>query len=113
MKSSPSTETVIANGKKWKRVERPRPWKPQAGDVVVGTFLDRRMREGQTGSYEVMLFRTADGTFSVSGVVIMDLLDGAGPLEPEKTLLRIKFLGNRPIEGTDLYFKDFELFVEK
>jgi len=40
----------------------PEPWKPEAGDSVIGTLVDIGEREGDWGPYPVFIIETEDGT---------------------------------------------------
>ena len=111
MPDSNQSTVVTINGNQWRKVTRPKPWKPEdIGESIVGFWGGRTTRNGSYGTYEVLTLHTEHGTFYVSGSVLMGLLDGAGVMT-DSTRLRVVFLGLKPCHEEDRRFKDFELFV--
>ena len=104
-------EHLVADGRRWRRVRAPRPWKPrQVGDVLVGTVLARAVRPGSEGSsYGVTTLQTEDGAVTISGVVISSLFDAAGELA-SNVLVRVVYLGEQ-VSAANRTYKDFELYV--
>lgn len=110
---SPVSETVVAEGRKWRKVHKPVPWRPKkAGEAISGLYGGRHTRAGQFGPYEVLSLQTEDGMVYLSGTVLMTLLDGAGVLAPTARL-RVVFLGRKELQNQDGEFKDYDLFVER
>lgn len=101
-------DRLVADGKKWRRVKAPRVWRPGEGEVLIGTYRGRRPKNGEHGSYEVVLIETAElGSFTVSGSVIVGLLETVA----EGTVVRIEYHGIRPGHG-DRTYKAFEAFEQ-
>lgn len=64
----------------WKKVEAPRRWNPHnPGDELCGFYGGKTLRTGSYGQYEVVLVHVPNkGTFMVSGVRIVQLVDASG-----------------------------------
>ncbi len=93
----------------WIKVKRPKSWRPQAGEELIGYYVGRTVRDGQWGQYEVITVVTPErGTFMVSGTQIVQLCDVA--LLKYGAAVRIKFLGIKPI-GNGHEMKEFELYI--
>ncbi len=88
---------LVADGRRWRRVDAPRPWKPTApGESLTGTFLGWQTRRGRDdGSYEIALIMTEeDGekkTHYVSGTVLQTLFQVSGIAPGDKRVVRVVF----------------------
>jgi hypothetical protein len=72
-------ENLVAEGKRWKRVEAAKPWRPNPGDSITGVYLGISTSDGRFGPYKRITVRTEkDGAFTVSGTVLISLVEGAG-----------------------------------
>ena len=100
-------DKLVADGKRWKRVKAPRPWRAGEGEVLIGVYRGRRPKIGQHGPYEVGVIETAElGLFTVSGAMVMALLESV----PEGATVRVEYYGLKPGTGERTY-KAFEVFV--
>lgn len=99
---------LVANGARWKRVKAPRVWRPADGEILIGVYRGRRPKSGSHGPYEVALIETTElGSFTVSGSVVMSLLESV----PEGETVRIEFLGYRSCaNNAEHTYKAFEVF---
>lgn len=103
---------MVADGRTWKRVKTPRPWRPKVvGDTLVGTYLGLHDKNGQFGPYQVVLIKCADGEVRyVSGTVIISLFTAAGFNIGELPQIRLVWQGLQ--DGTmGNTYKDFDLYV--
>lgn len=94
----------------WRKVTAPKAWRPQAvGEELVGYYGGRTLRNGSWGQYEVVIVHVPHkGSFTVSGTVLIRLIDAAGI---EKTHpLRVVWGGYRKT-ANDHQEKQFELLV--
>lgn len=106
------SDRLVADGRTWKRVKTPKPWKPKkAGDVLTGLYLGTAQRNGANGPYEVVLVKTDDDlTHYVSGVVVQSLFLAAGLQAEDQPAVRLVFQGL--VEGASgSTYKDFDLYV--
>lgn len=93
----------------WRKIKRPKTWRPKPGDELIGYYCGRTVRDGQWGQYEVVTVVVPDkGTFMVSGTQIIQLADVA--MLKYGAVVRIRFLGMKKV-GEDHQMKEFELYV--
>lgn len=106
------TADLVAEGRRWRRVAGPRPWRPKHdGDVLIGRLLARSTKPGDGGTnYGVATLESLEGPVTITGVVITGLLDAAGTLE-EGTLLRVVYRGEE-VSTAGRKYKVYELYVE-
>jgi len=104
---------MVADGKTWKRVKAPKPWKPQeVGETLVGQFLGMKDKTGQHGPYQVALIKCPDGEVrSVSGTVAMTLFQAAAFELGSTPTIRLVWQGLRGELNGDHTYKDFDLYV--
>jgi hypothetical protein len=100
--------SVIAKGKRWRKIEAPLPWKPDEGDELIGRFGGVYTREGAYGTYKVLMVTNEEGSFYVSGTVLISLVEAAGVITPEQHI-RVVFKGNQETEIG--FIKLFDLYV--
>lgn len=108
----PAGERLVADGRVWVKVPRPRAWRPtEPGAVLIGELVSRSTRPtGDGGVYGVVTLRTDDGPVTVSGVVVSALFESAGAVAG--TLVRIVYLGERTSQKFRTY-RDFELYLAR
>ena len=95
----------------WVRVNMPQAWYPQkVGDTLVGTYGGRTLKKGENGQYEVILIRTAGGVFTVTGVRVIQLIDGSGSDVGDP--VKVVFLGLVELPN-GRKMKNFDVFVDK
>lgn len=110
-------DQLIAGGRRWKRVETPRPWKPkEPSDSLTGTFMGAQVRRGREGGeYMVYLIKqeqeSLDQLKYVSGTVVNTLFLASGLQPEDKRLVRIVFRGMRESADGERSYKDFDLYV--
>lgn len=92
---------------KWRKVRAPKPWRPEAGEVLIGRYAGKQLREGQYGPYNVFIVRALEGTYLLSGTVLNDLFAGVF----EGDAVQVHFLGMQQFRGGE--YKDFNIFVEE
>lgn len=93
----------------WKKIHTPKTWRPKDDDELVGYYGGRTLRNGTFGQYEVVLIHVPyQGTLSVSGTGLIQLIDGA--MIEKGHPIRVKFLGLKELED-EKSFKQFELLV--
>lgn len=106
--SEDGVDKLVADGMRWKRVKAPRVWRPGEGEVLIGIYRGRRPKIGQHGPYEVAMIETTElGSFTVSGSVVMGMLESV----VEGTVVRIEYFGLKPGHGERTY-KAFEVFEQ-
>lgn len=115
-KSKEDTD-LVADGLRWKKVQKPRVWHPErAGDVLVGRYMGRQQREGVHGHYTQVVISTHAALPELvyaTGAVLMALFDGVPtPLIVGDTMVRIVFKGWKESTTSDHKYKDFDLFIE-
>lgn len=92
----------------WKKVIRPRKWRPEAGEVLEGTYVGSGDRKGRDGLYTEFYVRDTSGVlYYVSGSVLTRLF-GSIAIDSQ---VRIVFLGQKPCQTSDFMFNDFDLYV--
>lgn len=107
---------------RWHKLERPRDWRPNAGEDLAGYYIGKTMRNGPYGQYEVVLIAVPvdDGMsrpLMVSGVQILQAIDGSG-IQPGK-FIRVVFGGYEDITGGrqrkrfDVYAAEGSITVEQ
>lgn len=112
IQDQPERTALLAEGKRWVRVEAPIPWKPSViGDVLVGELFGATERKGvsEGSTYWVYTFKTDAGFRTISGAVIHSLLEAVGSRPPE-ALFRVVYLGER-VSGANRTYKDYELYA--
>jgi hypothetical protein len=101
---------------KWKKVERPHPWRPkEPGEELVGFYGGKTLRSGKFGQYEVVIVHVpCSGTLMLSGIQIIQLVDAAC-IEvgwPIRIVWKgLEELGEGDIEGEAKRMKTFEVYV--
>lgn len=101
MKKKPTT---------WYRVRAPQPWRPNAGDEIVGEYLGSKMKSGGFGDYKIHLIKTGRKVIvSVSGAVA----DGLFDLVKHGDKIKCVYLGRRKSRDSDQEYKDYELYTEE
>lgn len=110
----PRPTDLVADGKRWTKVSKPRPWKPtRVGETLVGVYMGRQQKEGAYGHYQQATLSTDTGIWYLSGTVIINLLDGVPvPLVNGETILRVVFRGLKETAKSDFTYRDFDLYVE-
>jgi len=75
----PQAAQSILERYRWKEVHAPKPWLPKIpGTELAGFYGGRTTRSGSYGQYDVILVHVpARGTFMVSGVKAIQLVDAA------------------------------------
>lgn len=111
-----ATASQLREKLKWNRVKAPKPWTPRYDDdELIGFYGGRTLKNGRFGQYEVVLVHVPyEGTWTVSGVRIIQLLDAS--LIAKGAPVRIVFKGNKPlgideVDGRQKHMKLFELYV--
>ncbi len=95
---------------KWKKVKGPTTWRPEINDELVGCFGGRSLRNGSFGPYEIVILHTDDRTYTVSGTVLLQLVESANPQLGD--LLRVVYKGTKPT-ALQHDIKIFELYTKK
>jgi len=103
----------------WRRIERPKTWRPAAGTTLVGYYIGKSVRDGKHGQYEVVIIGVPVGDgFSrphmISGTQIVQAID-AGNVQPGN-LVRVTFEGMQELkrkrdDGTPFEMKVFVVDV--
>lgn len=107
-----ATVKEVKNTYEWKKVAAPKRWNPRdPGEELCGFYVGKTARSGTYGRYEVVLVDVPDsGTFMVSGVRIIQLVD-ASQVEPGWPV-RIVWRGYQPVGGVQgKEMKMFDFFV--
>lgn len=99
----------------WKQVEAPKTWRPKMlGEELVGFFGGKTTRNGSFGQYEVVLVHVpVRGSFMVSGVRIIQLIDASG-IEtgwPVRIVWRGRMALPATADGEVREMKNYEVFV--
>jgi hypothetical protein len=116
-KKAPKVDQLVAEGRRWRRVETPRPWKPkEAGDSLTGVFVGWQTRRGREDTtYQIALIMTEeDGVKqlrNVSGTVIQTLFQASCITPEDKKVVRIVFRGWRNSADAQRTYKDFDLYI--
>lgn len=94
----------------WKKVQAPKNWRPEPGELLEGVYGGRTLRNGMYGQYEVILVRVPSEatTYMISGVKIIQLVDTALLRIGED--IRVHFVGDIKL-GEDRTMRNFELYV--
>jgi len=109
-KVEPEPPKVLTKDNKWRKVHVPAYWRPEPGQSVSGTYVDRRWKQGPNGEYEVLILNTSTGLVTIAGCVLMTLLDAIAPITKD-TQLQVTYNGTLMSSGGNPV-KDFELFVK-
>lgn len=94
----------------WNKLERPKNWKPEEGQEIVGYYLGTSTRDGQYGQYKVVLIAVPKGDgFSkpvmISGCQVVQALDGSNV--QQGAFIRISFVGMKDLgEGRSMKIMD-------
>lgn len=105
-------ETKDAPAKNWRKLEVPKPWKPEVGEVLEGLYLGARVVEGMYGQYKQHLVRATNldnnNVLFLTGVVC----DSFFALILPPTQVKAVFLGlvENSKEGA---YKNFDLYVRE
>lgn len=101
----------VAEGKKWRRVQRPIAWEPKPGDTLTGPFVGTAAQTGRHGPYRKFFVKDTaqEETYFVTGRVAEELFDGANVQQGQ--LVRLVFQGHKKLSN-GYTRKEFELFVE-
>ena len=61
----------------WRKVERPKPWRPKlVGEVLLGFYGGKSVRTGTFGEYTVVIVHVPSlGSFTLSGVQVIQKFD--------------------------------------
>ena len=111
-------EEIPHIGIRWRRLDRPIPWKPKDVDEeLIGYYLGKTSRNGKFGQYDVvMLAVPQDGgwtkAFMVSGLSVIQAIDGCVEEMMEGSLLRIVWKGMKELKD-DRKMKMFEVYVSE
>lgn len=104
-------QQMIDQGRKWKKVEAPKPWRPrEVGETLIGEYVGRRSKSGRFGDYEAFVVRTSTGTFHVSGTVLVSLFSAVALKEGDP--VRVEYKGT--VDSTlheGVSYRDFDLYV--
>lgn len=106
------TPKDVNNKYEWRKVEAPKRWNPHdPGEELCGYYIGKTTRSGTYGQYEVVMVHIPErGTFMVSGVRIVQLVD-ASQVEPGWPV-RIVWRGYQPVGGGQgKEMKMFDFFV--
>lgn len=99
----------------WKKIEAPKTWRPKAlGEELVGFYGGKTSRNGKFGQYEVVIVHVpARGTFMISGVRAIQLVDASGIGEgwPVRIVWRGKVRLPENTDGEVREMKVFDVFV--
>jgi hypothetical protein len=104
----------IAYGVKWRKLERPKTWKPtEAGSDLMGYYLGQSVRDGRFGQYTVALFAVPTGhgftqPYVVSGTSLISALDGGQV--GKGSLVRVTYQGTKPLQDNRTV-KLFDVYV--
>ncbi len=94
----------------WRVVQAERFWQPKVGDSLEGQFLGKKVKRNRHNEpYEVVIVRSEEETFAVSGTVILSLFDNSGALPHDE--VRIVYKGTKPCNNSEYSYKDFNLYV--
>lgn len=94
----------------WRKVQAPKTWRPRdSGEELMGYYGGRTFRNGSTGQYEVVIVHVPrDGSYLVSGVKVMQLIDSA--LVTKGHPLRLIYKGDELLKNGHT-MKQFDLLV--
>ncbi len=104
-----TTTQVVAEGKRWNLVQPAVRWNPTPGDVISGVFLGLRERSGEFGDYKCVIIYTGDGTYSASGVRLIDTISSS-TLEPGD-LIRLCYKGKSESYDGGYSYKMFDVYT--
>ncbi len=94
----------------WHKVKAPKPWKPKAGDELIGSYLGCKTKAGQFGEYLVHYVQSRGQVYYASGCVANDLFS----LVCVNDKVKLVFNGTKaPAVGKEHGVKLFELYTEE
>jgi len=103
------SQTDKLKNMRWRKINAPQTWRPEAGDELIGFYGGRTKREGSFGQYEVVIVLVPyKGAFMVSGTALIQLCDAATLIRGDA--IRILYLGMKDLPE-DKQMKMFELYV--
>jgi hypothetical protein len=103
------SETLIAGGRKWTKLDTPLFWHPAPGDVLTGVFAGMSEGRGSFGAYRLaVLIESPSGiAYRCSGTVLVNTLDVN--LIEAGTALRVVYKGTK-VSSTGYSYKSFDVY---
>lgn len=109
-KRAEATADALRDKYDWEKVKAPRSWYPKVpGEELCGYYGGQTVKNGNFGEYSVVIVHVPrQGTFTVSGVRIVQLADAAmvGKGHP----VRVVYRGTKPLSG-EREMKLFDLYI--
>lgn len=93
----------------WHKVRAPKPWRPTAGQELIGTYAGCKELNGIHGQYKQHYVKTGDNIVSLSGARC-DQLFALINIDSE---VKVVFNGMRKCANSEFSYKDFDVFTRK
>lgn len=106
-------EVRVAEERRWRKIDAPKPWRPRPGETLVGIYAGASKKVGPHGEYSVFFVRDENypTSWTINGARIEALFVSVQP----GARIRVVFNGREEFvgaEGVVMEAKDFDLYVE-
>lgn len=99
--------TRLASKFAWTKAQRPQPWRPRPGDIIVGYYGGLMSRDGAFGAYKAAIVHIPEGPcYSITGITLLQAIE-ASAVEL-RAAVRVTFVGRRNTPNGSVKLFDLE-----